>query len=591
MHDYDLLRANLITLLERLQPLIHHENQKTLAEIEDKLTNEVFNLVILGQFKRGKSTFINALLGEDLLPTAIVPLTSVVTIIEYGAEVSVQVQFLNGKAKEVPLSQLPTYITERGNPENREGVGEVTIFHPSPYLRDGVRIIDTPGVGSVYTHNTDVAYRYLPQVDAGVFVISADPPLSESEHQFLKDIRDYVDKIFFVVNKIDQVDKVDQSESMEFTQSILCKALGCEEVTLHPLSARWALEAKQDNDPEKLERSFLPDFEDQLRSFLLHEKGVVLLQSANQSLLRLVAGETVTLQLEQEATKIPLKELNEKITEFEKEMAGITKDKEHHGYLLQGRMGKITQKLDDEIRTFKQNSLPALHEALEKEYLHRVEEGGNLGEALEQFVFDNIREIFTPWRLQVTEMIAADLEEAHHELAMRTNRVIERILELTSDLFHLPLKPFTAVEPLSQKSRFYFLLKDDPVGLELIQLAVTSSLPRFLVKKMILNNMKTAVSELVDRHCGRVRYDLIQRVQNTVKEFHRTLTERIDQTLEGIRRALGKAVAMKQQSQAEMEQGLSKLSQRQASVEGIQEDLLKIHEELQKVSASPGKRS
>jgi len=216
---------------------------------------------------------------------------------------------------------------------------------------------------------------------------------------------------------------------MEFTQSILCKALGCEEVTLHPLSARWALEAKQDNDPEKLERSFLPDFEDQLRSFLLHEKGVVLLQSANQSLLRLVAGETVTLQLEQEATKIPLKELNEKITEFEKEMAGITKDKEHHGYLLQGRMGKITQKLDDEIRTFKQNSLPALHEALEKEYLHRVEEGGNLGEALEQFVFDNIREIFTPWRLQVTEMIAADLEEAHHELAMRTNRVIERILE------------------------------------------------------------------------------------------------------------------------------------------------------------------
>jgi len=197
MHDYDLLRANLITLLERLQPLIHHENQKTLAEIEDKLTNEVFNLVILGQFKRGKSTFINALLGEDLLPTAIVPLTSVVTIIEYGAEVSVQVQFLNGKAKEVPLSQLPTYITERGNPENREGVGEVTIFHPSPYLRDGVRIIDTPGVGSVYTHNTDVAYRYLPQVDAGVFVISADPPLSESEHQFLKDIRDYVDKIFF----------------------------------------------------------------------------------------------------------------------------------------------------------------------------------------------------------------------------------------------------------------------------------------------------------------------------------------------------------------------------------------------------------
>ncbi len=581
MSRYDHWKQSLLDTVEHLQPLMQGDKRTGLDEIGEKLRNEVFNLVILGQFKRGKSTFINALLGEDLLPTAIVPLTSVVTVIQYAPQVSVHVHYLDGRVEEAPLSDLPGYITERGNPENREGVREVVIFHPSPYLKDGVRIIDTPGVGSVYTHNTDVAYRYLPYVDAGVFVISADPPLSQSEHQFLKDIGDYVDRLFFIVNKIDQVGELERAESMDFTRTILCKALDCEDVALHPLSARWALEARQSGDVRKLEQSLLPRFEEQLKSFLLNEKGMVLLKSAAQSLLRIVSGETLALRLEQEAARLPLQELNNKISRFEKEMSGIARDKEHHGYLLKGRMEKIAGKLDDEIRTFKQVNLPALHAALEQEYTKKLAEGGKLDQELEAFVFDKIREVFTPWRLQVTEMIAVDLEEAHQELAIRTNEVIERIVTLTGDIFRLSLKTFTTVEPLNQKSRFFFLLKDAPVGLELIRLAVTSSLPRFLVKKMILNNMKTAVSELVDRHCGRVRYDLIQRVQGTVKDFRKTLMERIDQTLEGIRGVLGKAVAMKQQSQADMDRELDDLSRRMASVEGIRENLAHIARDLE----------
>ncbi len=580
MNDYDRLKQNLLTALENLKPLVHEEHRQALAEVGAKLKEEVFNLVILGQFKRGKSTFINALLGEDLLPTAIVPLTSVVTIIQYGPEVRVRVRFLDGSEEEIPLSNLPDYITERGNPKNRKNVHEVTIFHPSPYLQGGVRIIDTPGVGSVYRHNTDVAYRYLPYVDAGIFIISVDPPLSESEHLFLKDIRDYVDKIFFVVNKIDQVCDEDREESMEFTREILCMDLNRKDVTLYPLSARCALEAKTGSDAAKLEQSLLPGFEEQLRSFLLHEKGLVLLQSTTQNLLRLVSGETVALQLEQEAVKLPVQELTGKIARFEEEIRGITRDKEHHSYLLRGHMGKITTILDDEIRSFKQANLPILHEALEQEYARKLQQGGRLREELEQFVFDKIREAFEPWRLHITELIASTLADAHQDLATRTNEVIERILELTSSIFQLPLKPFTAVEPLSSKSRFYFLLKDDPVGLELIQLAVTSSLPQFIVKKMILNNMKTAITQLVDRHCGRVRYDLLQRLQKTAADFQKALTERIDQTLDGIRGALAKALAMKQRSESDVQQNLGALDLKLQSISDIQSQLLQWSQDL-----------
>ena len=101
-------------------------------------------------------------------------------------------------------------------------------------------------------------------------------------------------------------------------------------------------------------------------------------------------------------------------------------------------------------------------------------------------------------------------KDAHGEFAGKINEIIERILTLTSDIFELKLKPFTSVEGLSKKSDFYFMLKDDPVGLELVQLAVTSALPSFIARKMILKSMKESVAELLDRHCGRVRYDLGQ---------------------------------------------------------------------------------
>jgi len=141
---------------------------RSLSEIRAKLQEEAFNLVILGQFKRGKSTFINVLLGENILPTAIVPLTSVVTILRYCPELKIDVRYLDDHRESVNLADLTAYITERGNPQNKKGVKEVIVFYPSEYLKGGVRIIDTPGVGSVYRHNTDVAYNYLPYVDAGI---------------------------------------------------------------------------------------------------------------------------------------------------------------------------------------------------------------------------------------------------------------------------------------------------------------------------------------------------------------------------------------------------------------------------------------
>lgn len=575
MFDYAQLRDSLFGIVSRLDNSVRDAASKSLGETRTKLEEEAFNLVVLGQFKRGKSTFINALLGEKILPTAIVPLTSVVTILRYGQKLKVEVEYLNERVEEIDLAALPSFITERENPRNKKGVKEVTVFYPSEYLRGGVRIIDTPGAGSVYSHNTEAAYAYLPHVDAGIFVVSVDPPLSQSEHQFLKDVREFVDKVFFVLNKIDQVDEDDRQESLEFSARVIEEEVGAGKVRIYPLSARSALEAKIAGDNLSLERSLLPEFEKQLLDFLTREKGRVFLKSVVNNLLKLISDETISFQLEQEAIKLPSEELKTKIGRFEQEMEIITKDRENNQFLLKGHLGKITSGLDEEIQTFKRNKLPKLQQALEEKYMELVRRGtGGLREELQQFVFDSIQQTFNPWRRQIAENISSRLEEAHGEFARKINGIIERILNLTSDIFELKLKPFTSVEGLSKKSDFYFLLKDDPVGLELIQLAATSALPQFLAKKMILKSMKESVAELLDRHCGRVRYDLINRVTGTIRDFQNSLNEKIDLTLSGIRISFEKALSLHQEGKINMEKSLGELSLKLDSISSIHSELL-----------------
>jgi len=120
-------------------------NRAICDELKNKIKQNVFNLVVLGQFKRGKTSLINALLSAEILPTAVVPLTSIATIIKHGETLHVNVFFNNGNVIEIDPVELNQYVTEKGNPKNEKDVQQVVITYPSPYLKDGVRLIDTPG--------------------------------------------------------------------------------------------------------------------------------------------------------------------------------------------------------------------------------------------------------------------------------------------------------------------------------------------------------------------------------------------------------------------------------------------------------------
>ncbi len=180
LNTYTQLKEEILRCIDTLQSVAGIPGSLG-EELRDKIEHNVFNLVVLGQFKRGKTSLINALLGAEILPTAIVPLTSIATILTYGPVLNIKVYFNDGRVTEIEPAALPQYVTEKGNPKNEKEVREVIIHYPSPYLQDGVRLIDTPGVGSVFEHNTDVAYQYLPKSDAALFLLSVDQPVSKAE--------------------------------------------------------------------------------------------------------------------------------------------------------------------------------------------------------------------------------------------------------------------------------------------------------------------------------------------------------------------------------------------------------------------------
>ncbi len=547
----------------------------------EKLRQNRFNLVILGAFKRGKSSLINALLGQALLPTGIVPLTSVVTILGYGEELDLQVHFSNGETRGISQAELPDYITEKGNPRNRKGVREVEIAYPSEYLKDGVRIIDTPGVGSVYSHNSEVTYNYLPQVDAAIFVVTVDPPLSAAEQEFLKDIREYVHKLFFVLNKIDYVEAPERQEALEFTAQVLQANLGTENLAIFPMSAKLAMGGKSNGHPELLEASLLPQFEEHLRQFLYKEKGRVLLISCINGALKALTDSTLALQVERQASSLSLQELEERVARFNEERRGLEKEREISLLLLDGRIKGVGSEVHDDLEEFKRATLTRLARAVEETFHQKSRSAPDLRKEMEEYLFGELRHVFSAWRRQEIDKLAQRLGEVHEEFAARINAILERLTRLTARIFDLSLRGFAAEEVFTEKSQFWFKFKEEPVGLEILQMTVTSLLPRALTKGLLLKKLLDNVEELVDKHCGRLRWDFSQRLQEIARDFRQTWLAKIDDTTGSIQQALDR---VRSQKQADSQATAARMGQLERSLTAIlqaESELLSLKQEVE----------
>ncbi|MDR2171462.1 MAG: dynamin family protein [Planctomycetaceae bacterium] len=227
----------------------------------------LFRIVIMGEIKKGKTSFINALLGvSDLLPVESDIATSVVFKVIYGPERKFKIFFQpdidtgnRSEPLEVTQGQLRDYGTETGNPRNEKRVDFIGVEEPNPMLADGIVIVDTPGVGGLFKAHRDVSWRYAPNADAIFFVLdSVESVISSDEVNFLKELREKLKKqVFFVQTKTDAVDS-EQAETWQVrNKSILQKETGLPEnkIKYFPVSSKLKNIADEDQDGELLQES------------------------------------------------------------------------------------------------------------------------------------------------------------------------------------------------------------------------------------------------------------------------------------------------------------------------------------------------
>jgi len=193
--------------------------------LAERLVEGRFYVACVGQFKRGKSTLLNALVGQPLLPAGVVPITTAVTVLRYGERLRARVR-LGAAWHDIAPGEIVAYVSEEQNPANEKGVGVVEVFVPHSLLGSGMCLVDTPGIGSVVTANTDATRAFVPHIDAALVVIGADPPISGDEVALIEQAAKHVNELIFVLNKADRLTETERREATAFARKVLAQRLG-----------------------------------------------------------------------------------------------------------------------------------------------------------------------------------------------------------------------------------------------------------------------------------------------------------------------------------------------------------------------------
>lgn len=317
----------------------------------ERLRDGRFYVVCVGQFKRGKSTLLNALVGDPVLPTGVVPITAAVTVVRHGERLTARVRFGERDWEECEPRALATYVSEEQNPANEKGVTGVEVFVPSALLESGMCLVDTPGIGSVSEANTAATRAFVPHVDAALVVLGADPPISGEELMLVQDVTRQIHDLVFVLNKADRQSDAERREAIDFTERVLAERLGRPLGTILQVSATDRVAGRGPSRDwgrlvETLERLARESGAELVRS--AERRGVMLLV---ERLLRELDEQRAALARPIEESEARIETLRSAVADAERALVGL-------GYLLTAEQERLGRRFSEERDRFFGAALP-----------------------------------------------------------------------------------------------------------------------------------------------------------------------------------------------------------------------------------------
>jgi GTP-binding protein EngB required for normal cell division len=254
---------------------------------QDELT-----IGVVGRFKAGKSSFLNHLIGRNLLPVGVIPVTAAITEISYGSREKAFVHFLDGRIEAVAIDDIRCFIAESENPENVKRVSRVTIELPELEPFPGLRFVDMPGLESSFAHNTEVALRWLPNAALALVAISVDTPLSRHDLNLLKNLHHFTPSISILLTKADLLDDAERVEVLAFIRHQLTLAFETAP-EIFTYSVRPGFEHLRTYLEGRLPRQTLSEFQQHCNVILRRKLETLLRECEEYLTLALTAAETV----------------------------------------------------------------------------------------------------------------------------------------------------------------------------------------------------------------------------------------------------------------------------------------------------------
>jgi hypothetical protein len=504
-----------------------------LASLRERLRHNRLHLAVLGQFKRSKSTFINALLGAPLLPAAVVPLTAVPIFISWRPAASVCVRFRDDRLAEELSTDDPkvireflfSFVAEEANPENRMGVDRVDLFYPAPILNDGTVLIDTPGVA--LRHNTDAALRVLPECDAVLFVVSADPPITEAELEYLRRFESKAAKIVFVLNKIDYLRAEERGRMADFLRGALDKhGLWAHDATIFSVSARDELEAKVRSDQTEWRRSGMAGFERYLARQLAAEKTAVLEHAIRSKAVDIVSQATAEVALGIRTLELPLDDLASKAQAFEEALRLIEERHRTTRDLLAGDQRRLQEDLERRIGLLRNEASITLAAVVDDE----IAAGSGIQvEPAQPALPASIERIFEAACGEFAKTLAGTVGSVLGNHQRRIDGLIDTVRQTASEIFDVTLRQRLESESFEFGEEPYWVTGHIETGLipdpgRLID--------RFLTKGLRARRLRARLiaraNELIIRNAENLRWAILRGIDETFRRAGRTFEERLD---------------------------------------------------------------
>ncbi len=500
------------------------------------LARGALTIVVLGQFKRGKSSLLNAFAGERVFPTGLLPLTAVATRLVRGPR-AVRVTERNGDAQSLPIDRVEEFVSERKNPGNRRGVAEVEISMPLPDWTEGVTFVDSPGIGSPHDANTAAARALLPHADAAIFVLSPDPSITSNEIEFLTEVSPHATKFFFVLNKSDLVAPDERDDLATYLREILERRCGFPNVRLFPVSAKLALEAAESGDAALRARSGLPTLWEEIHRFVGPERTDSVERVVERRTQRYAERIRGLIDLAVTASQLTREEFATRLRGLEEGIAIVRSELRATQAMLREEVTTFSGRMQAEPS---RRLEPRAAEVVAKLDRHLAEtRGGTAGAAVHRFEAElqkEVRAVVDPARRALALEAQQELERIALEFESRLKRWLVDLGRRVAQEFGVELPELAVEGSLAASEQYSDRVERMYEGTMAGQTALL--LPSGLLRRRLRSRLPRIVQEELDAQAGRLASDLVERLGKSWESLRSHAAEQLERDVRTLESAL-----------------------------------------------------